>query len=75
MNGMKVIVVGGKKATQGPVALLARQGTEAVATSGESKSMLAAPEPRLTIDENYVHDRFQYIRQKMREGLSNDEDC
>ena len=63
MNGMKVIVIGGKRATQGLVALLARQGIE------------AAPEPRLTVGRNYAYNRFQYIRRKMREGLIHDEDC
>ncbi len=72
---MKVIVIEGKRATQGLVALLARHGIEAVATSGESKPMLAAPEPRSTTGRNYASNRFQYIRLKMREGLSNDEDC
>ncbi len=72
---MKVIVVEGKKARQGPVALLAGQGIEAVATSGESKPMLSAPEPHLTAGKSYAANRFQYIRLKMREGLNNDEDC
>ncbi len=72
---MKVIVVEGKKARQGPVALLAGQGIEAVAPSGELKQMLAAPEPCSTADRNYATNRFQYISLKMREGLISDEDC
>ncbi len=69
-----MVVVEGKGATQGLAALLARRGIEAVATSGELKQMLSAPEPLSAIDENYAYNRFQYIRQKMREGLIHDED-
>lgn len=75
MNGMKAIVVEGKEATQRLVALPAGQGVEAVATSGELKPMISAPEPSSTAGRNYAYNRFQYIRLKMREGLSNDEDC
>ena len=43
---MKVIVIGGKKATQGLVALLARQEIETVAAGEELKQMLSTPEPQ-----------------------------